>query len=70
MSDKSRRLLTLSALAIAAQLAAAGTQAQTPDATRPSDTSTDRHAMPAPDRTAMKNVTPQEFAKQAAVIGR
>jgi putative membrane protein len=72
MSDKTARWMSMPAFGLAVLLAALGVQAQTPDEAKqkmPSDT-TDRSAMPAPDRTAVKKVTPQEFAKQAAVIGK
>jgi putative membrane protein len=62
MSDKVRRLTSLCAMAFAMHLLAVGAQAQEPD--------TDRRAMPSPNRTALKSVTPEEFAKQAAVIGK
>ena len=69
MSDKLRRLLMLSTVAFAWPLATYAAQDPPTDRTMPAETTT-RHDMPAPDRTAMKDVTPQEFAKQAAVIGK
>jgi putative membrane protein len=72
MSDNTARWMSTRALAIGLLLAALGAQAQTPDESKqkmPAET-TDRTAMPAPDRTAMKNVTPEEFAQKAAVIGK
>jgi putative membrane protein len=64
--------MSTSAIALGVLLATFGARAQTPDESKqkmPSET-TDRASMPAPDRTSMKKVTPQEFAQQAAVIGK
>ena len=72
MSDKTARWMSTSAIALGVLLATFGARAQTPDESKqkmPSET-TDRASMPAPDRTSMKKVTPQEFAQQAAVIGK